>query len=238
MTAIVQAIRRNSAAGVQYFFWSHPEWWTVVLCAVAWLALLAHAWPITGHELHRQMPFAKELWHWLLMSAAMMLPFTLDRVRLTAEGSFWERRHVAIAGFLVGYFAPWLAAGGIAASLRQVDAAHTYTAVAVTCLGAALWQRTRIYQRAVINCHRRRPLAPEGWAANRDCFLFGAMIGWACVVSCWPLMLACAFAAHGIIPLAGGLLVTAIVRRSRQPRPRLIFGLSIALSAFYAAQAI
>ena len=229
--------RRPTATAVQYFFWSHPEWWTVAVCWLAWAMMLLHNWQNAGHGIHHHTSFAQELRSWMWMVAAMMLPLALNNVRLTAARSLWARRHRAVAGFLAGYLAPWLVLGIAASVLLQSSRTHTYAAPALGFAVAALWQRTRAHKRAFIACHRTLPLAPLGWRAHRDCLLFGCTIGVACVCSCWPLMLACAFAGHSPIAMAGGMAVGVSERWSFRPRTRVALAATLALASYYAALA-
>lgn len=214
---------------LRQLLWRNPEWWTVLLCLAAWALMLATGWHRTGHR----MPLLTELWHWLLMVLAMMVPFTLDRIRVAAEASLWPRRNRAIAGFLAGYLAPWLGLGVVAVWVRQLPGAESYI-VPVSFFGiAAIWLATPLHLRALAGCHRRYPLAPIGWRADRDCLRFGLRIGMACVTSCWPLMLACAFTGHHWMAMAGGMAVSALERLPYRPRQREAWQATAALAGFY-----
>lgn len=221
-------------ARLHQFLWRHPEWWTVLLCGAAWVALLAAGWQHSGHR----MPVMTELWHWMLMVMAMMAPFTLDRVRVAAEASLWARRNRAIMGFLAGYLAPWLGVGVLAAWVRQASWTQSYAVPAALFGLAAVWMMTSLHTRALAGCHRRRPLAPVGWRADRDCLRFGGTIGIACVASCWPLMLACAFTGHSVIAMAGGMAVSALERWPYRPRQREAWQAAAALAAIYVVLAV
>jgi hypothetical protein len=233
MTSTFTNARVRMASAMQYFFWLHPEWWSRALCGLAWALMLLQGWRHAGHEAHHWMSFAQELGYWMLMAAAMMLPLVLYSVWVTAIGSLWARRHRAIAGFLGGYFAPWLVLGIVVAGMRQGSWAHNYSAAALGFVAAALWQLTTMHKRALIACHRTLPLAPLGWRADRDCLRFGGTIGVACVCSCWPLMLACAFAEHGLIAMTGGMVVSAMERWSFRPRRRTVLVATLALASYY-----
>jgi hypothetical protein len=231
-----EAIRPTSAA-LRYFFWRHPEWWTRVLCGLAWIVILVHAAQAAAHGVHHAMGFAQELGYWLLMVAAMMLPLILGQVWVTAIGSLWHRRHRAIAGFLAGYFAPWLLLGTVAAGLRQIWWLRSYAVPALFFAGAAVWQLTAVYRRAMLACHRTQPLAPVGWQADRDCFTFGGSIGTAYLCSCWPLMLACALTGHAAIAMTGCMAVAALERWPLCPQSRAPLLGTLALAAYYAVLA-
>src|ERR1035441_10341926 len=113
------------------FFWLHPEWWGVVLSCGAWAVMLLHGRQNAGHSVHHRITFVQEIAFWMLMVTAMMLPLVTDAVRFTASASFWARRHRAIVGFLLGYFAPWLGLAIVAATLRHQSLTHTYAAPAL-----------------------------------------------------------------------------------------------------------
>ena len=238
MNPTLAYVNRPTADTLQYFFWRHPEWWSRAIIGLAWAVMLLHGWQQAGHEVHHWMTFPQELAYWMLMVAAMMLPLVMGRVGLTAAGSLWSRRHRAITGFLGGYFAPWLVLGMVAAGLREGSGTHTYAAPALGFVAAALWQLTPMHRQALTACHRTRPLAPVGWRADRDCLRFGGAIGVASVWSCWPLMLACAFAGHGLLATTGGMVVGALERWSFRPRTRAPLVGTVAIAGYYVILAV
>jgi hypothetical protein len=168
----------------------------------------------------------------------MMLPLVFFNVRGTAERSLWARRHRAIAGFLAGYFLPWLALGALAAPLRQIPWTRTPLFVALAFAASAAWLRTRMHKRALVDCHGTQPLAPLGWRADFDCLRFGCSISIACVRSCWLLMLACAFSGHGPVAMAGGIAAGCLERFSFRPRTRSPLLVTLAIAGYYAILAI
>ena len=233
------AVDRSSGAGrleafqFRYFLWRHPEWWAVVLCGMAWTTMLLSRWRDGGHAQHRA-GFAQS--GWILMVVAMMFPLILESVRTVAADSLWRRRHRAIAEFLAGYLGPWLALG-VVARLFQQSGARTDWAAALLFGIAALWQRTRFHQQALIACCQTLPLAPQGWRADFDCLRFGAVIGAACVATCWPLMLGCAFTGHSPVAMAGGLAVGVSARRYYRPKTRRMLLVTAGLALYFAATA-
>jgi predicted metal-binding membrane protein len=233
MNALLAYTRRTVAGRLQHAVWSHPEWWSVALSGLAWLAMIARGWQEATVGYAHSVSFAHEFTYWGLSVVAMMLPLSLDAIRVTANGSLWPRRHRAIAGFLLGYVAPWTALGVLAASLRQASWTHAYVAPALGFAVAALWQQTRLHKRALVACDRRLPLAPLGWPADRDCLRFGATIGIACVQTCWPLMLACALSGHSVIAMMGGMAVGAAERWWFRPRTRAMLWVTLALATYY-----
>ena len=91
---------------------------------------------------------------------------TLTNVRHVALSSLWRRRHRAIAAFLVGYLAVWIAVqtvivGGTWGLL--VPLIGWQTAAGVAMVAAALWEVAPIKRQRIRRCHRTVPLAPRGW---------------------------------------------------------------------------
>jgi len=235
--------------------WAYPEWWTLSLCVAAWLIFLlpfatsvgnvhaSHQHSINSLSVSASSTPPTNWWAqigwWLVMVVAMMLPMVINPVRNTASSSLWRRRHHAVSVFLVGYIGPWLVFGLIVSltlfELQRQAWFRRPIAVAATFAIALLWQFTRAKRRSLLACHRTRPLAPNGWRADRDCLRYGWMIGSWCFVSCWPLMLACAFTDHGLLAMVG---VTGIgwVERN-QPRPNQ-FLLGAVITILGLAQAI
>jgi predicted metal-binding membrane protein len=238
MTLNLGDARLPWGSGLQYFFWQHPQWWTVALSGTAGVVMLFHAWQHAGHEVHHWMSFSQELGYWMLMVAAMMLPLVLYSIWLTAIGSLWSRRHLAVAGFVAGFLASWLGLGIIAAGLRELSSTHTYAATALAFTGAIFWQRSPMHQRALVACHRTMPLAPVGWRADRDCLRFGATIGYACICSCWLLMLACALSGHSLFAMAATGVTGAADRHWFGLRWRTARLVTVTIAAYYLVRAI
>ena len=232
--------------------WPHPEWWSLALCAAAWVAILWGGGPLSagphashGHAHQAGVGAASTGGHagwgagtfwWLVMIVAMMFPMLLDPIRTTAERSLWRRRHRAIGGFLIGYLAPWMMFGVVAsaaASLLQMYSGLQPAAAAG--FGAALlWQVTPLKRRAVLACHRTLPIAPAGWRADRDCLRYGWVVGSSCLVSCWALMLACLLAGHNLQVMIGATAVGWTERSMARPNQRLLCAVIAVLALVYA----
>jgi hypothetical protein len=238
VSSVLTYPRIPAATPVRQFFWLHPEWWSVALCCLAWAVMLLHGWQHVWHSVEHRMLLDEELLGWMVMVAAMMLPLVMHAVRITASRSLWARRHRAIAGFLLGYLAPWLVLGVVVVGLREGSWARTYLAAGLGFVGAALWLGTPMHRRALSACHRTVPLAPRGWRAHRDCLRYGGAIGVACVWSCWPLMLACAFSGHGLVAMTGAMVVSAAERWSFRPRTRAAVIGTLAIASYYLVLAV
>ena len=201
------------------------------MSTTAWATMLTGA----GHR-HSSLGVVgaqPQLFAWMTMSVAMMLPAVVPQMRWTAQGSFWHRRHRAIAGFVAGYLVPWCALGLLVSLLLTARWTHSPAVPLSLFLLAAAWQRTPVYRVARRACHRTIPLAPLGWRADRDCLRYGFMIGTACVRSCWPLMLACAATGHGLIAMAGGCLLAVLEGWSPRPSARTLTAGTLGLALYY-----
>jgi hypothetical protein len=175
-----------------------PEIPMLALSAAAWLALAARA----GTHIHTA---GGHWWHWMLMVAAMMLPLQIDKVRRTAERSFWSRRHRASTAYLLGYLSVWAAIGVPLAwaftRWRLSDRIEWPFGAAIGLLATAAWLLTPWKRVAARMCHRTTRLSADGWRADRDCVWFGWMSGGSCALNCWPLMLVCWLSGHSIVAM-------------------------------------
>lgn len=235
MSAVARLRAGVATTTLRRLAWEHPEGWTLALAAVCWSVMVTHALQSGAHAHHHLMTPPEELLHWLAMVVAMMVPLLVDPVRTVAFRSFRRRRHLAIATFLVGYLTVWWAAGLPVAWLRSFSWTHTHLAAAVAFALAALWFLSAPHARALIACHGQRPLAPSGWPATRDTLAAGGRLGAACVVSCWPLMIACTLTGHSLIAMLGGAALSALERLSFRPPRRRLALLTLGLSGWHVA---
>lgn len=130
----------------------------------------------------------------VLMAVATMVPTALPAVRHVAVNSLYWRRRRAVAEFLAVFVAIW-----VAFSLLVLGALGSWgppdsplSAAAVLAL-AALWQLTPLKRRAMLACHRAKPLPPRGRRATAGVVRFALHNGGACLLSCWAMMLTTAF---------------------------------------------
>jgi predicted metal-binding membrane protein len=161
----------------------------------------------------------------VLMSIAMMLPSTTGAIRLTAARSLWRRRGRAIAEWIGAFVAVWLFAGVAILGARDlaIDGGVLRPGPMPLVVGlvlAAAWQLTPIKRLALNGCHRTRPLSPSGLRADRDCLLYGAMIGRECVVSCGPMMTVMTLCDQHQLILMVGMTAVVFVERFRHRTPR------------------
>ena len=163
-----------------------PEAWLYGFAAFAWLVLVLAAPGGGGHVGHAH-PGAEAgtvagAWPmWGAMVVAMMLPVVAPAARQVALRSLWHRRHRALAGFVLGYLAVWLAVGGVFVAVVRVP-------LAIVLLAAALWQVAPARRRAMRRCGALPPCALR----DRDCVEAGVRLGGRCVFTCAPVMAAMA----------------------------------------------
>lgn len=230
-------VRASPAVGARWADWTaaHPEWWSLVVSAAAWTMLLgragaAGAGPLCQAHPSRIGDLAEGLgvaWRsgvlgemmrgWGLMVVAMVPVLAVPMIRHVAARSFADRRGRAAGLFLAGSVAVWLILGA-AVSLLVVLLPTVRWAAAAGFLAAAWWQVSPAKRQALSRCHRTFALAASGWPADRDCLLFGARNGIACVASCWAMMVAAMFAGHGPLLTLCVQGVALAERRSRRPR--------------------
>ena len=168
-----------------------------------------------------------------LMLVAMMLPGALSPLWYVARHSFRWRRGRAMSLFAVIYLAVWVGFAVAALTVAQELALSGRFVAAGTLALASVWQLTPFARRALRDCHRSVPLRPEGGAADRSVIRFGALNGWACLRSCWPVMGAM-FVLPGAMavwmaPLT--LLMTGEKLARRPRRARLLASAALAVTA-------
>ena len=195
----------------------HPEWWVVAAVVAAWplfLVLVDSHGASPGSHNHLASASAALWWSapvaglvlWLTMTVAMMLPTNVAAVRYVAFSSLRSRRNRAIAWFVVGFIVAWVPVGFVAAWTHGTHPATKWVVLAV--VGAALWELSPWKRRALLRCRRSSPIRLRGAAARRSCATYGGHVGWQCLVSCGPAMVALAVAGHPLLLtgfVAGGI---------------------------------
>jgi hypothetical protein len=219
-------------AWLRRFFWMHPEWWSLGLVALAWWTVVPPASTALG-PVHHHLSFLGELLTWGQMVVAMMVPLMLAPLRWVAFQSFRYRRHRAILLFLLGFLGPWMLLGIGAAWLRTLDWSHTPLLASGLFGLATLWVLVPVRRQALVFCHRTVPLAPTGWAADRDCLRFSLRVGASCVATCGILMLACAATGHNFVAMLGGTVLGALEYRSFRPPTRPIVAGALLLAVLF-----
>jgi predicted metal-binding membrane protein len=128
---------------------------------------------------------------WAIMLVAMMLPVLSAPVRHVIQRSLAARRVRAVALFVAGYAALWLAAGVplVAVSLAARSSASPLTAAGLVALGVLVWQASPLKQVCLNRLHGHPALAAFGLAADVDALRFGLWHGFWCVGSCFGVML-------------------------------------------------
>jgi predicted metal-binding membrane protein len=160
---------------------------------------------------------------WLTMLLAMMPPLLQQPVAHLWDRSFACRRPRAIAMFVVGYGAIWMAAGLsllIAAIIVGVIGKAVALPAAIVAVAVALaWQSTPLKQICLNRCHRLPRLSAFGIAADRDCLRYGVGNGVWCVGTCWALMLIPLVANGMHVAIMATVAVLTFAERRAPARP-------------------
>ena len=225
---------RNGTPGkwLRRFFWRHPEWWSLILVALAWGTIISRA-SVNQEHIHHTMPIQVEFLNWGLMVVAMMVPMMLEPLRWVAFQSFRHRRHRAILLFLIGFLLPWMLVGIAVTWLRTLEWSQNPLLAPGMFALAALWALVPARRHALVLCHARVPLAPSGLKADRDCSRFGLIIGASCVATCGFLMLACATTGHNLLAMLGGTTLAALEFRAFRPASHRIFAGALILAVWF-----
>jgi predicted metal-binding membrane protein len=94
-------------------------------------------------------------------------------------------------------------------------------ALAVALLIALLWSASPWHRAALNRGHLLRRIGMFGWAADRDCLIFGMTHGVFCIVSCWAWMFVPLVSGAWHIPMMLFAGATMLAERLTPPgRPR------------------
>jgi predicted metal-binding membrane protein len=217
---------------------ARPEWWVVVIGLASWGWIAREGLVQSDHAMHHAASGGSGFVAWQAMVLAMMLPTLAMKAREVALRCFEERRHYSMAVFLAGYLAPWSVFGAAALALRQLPWTQAPYTVVGLCAVATAWAIVPLRERAMMTVYTYAPvIAPDGWDATRDCATAGVAVGASCIVSCWPLMLACAASGHDVRVVAVGGAIAFVESRSFRPPTRLVLAASAALTVAVAFRA-
>ena len=120
---------------------------------------------------------------WLAMLVAMMTPLIAFPLAHIYASCLVAQRWRASAGFLLGYFGIWGLAGIpllLIALLLRLAAGSVLAAFLSACLLALVWSASPFQQATQNRAHRLRRIGLFGPAADRDCIVFGAVLGGWC----------------------------------------------------------
>jgi predicted metal-binding membrane protein len=189
----------------------------LILAAGAWAVTVAIARGMAGMTGTMGLGLALFVPTWTLMMAAMMLPSVAPTASLYAK-TVQSNRTARVAGLVVGYLAPWAAAGLPAYGLARLagwlagqhpSAAHVLAvAVFAVCGG---YQLSSLKDRCLAHC--RSPLALLlHYGSYRGRFRdvrVGAHHGGYCLGCCWGLM--AILVAVGVMNVAAMVALAALV---------------------------
>ena len=159
---------------------------------------------------------------WALMLAAMMGPLLSEPVLHVRDRSFARRRAHAIALFVAGYSAVWMAVGVVLLGLALVAelvAPESYVPVTLAIVIALVWQFSPVKQRCLNRFHAQRELAAFGWAADIDAIRFGLTQGVWCAGACWALMLIPLLISRGHLEAMAAVTVWLFAEQLEKPGP-------------------
>ena len=195
----------------------------LLLTAATWVLLIAQPYGMAGHaHLHAGNSAAAQMQAagWALMLVAMMAPLLIPSIQYVRQRSFKHRRARAVALFVAGYGASWMAAGAVVLAIEttvKLLVPMSFLPAAGVALIAVVWQFSPIKQRALNRCHLHTELAAFGATADLAVLRFGLTHGVWCVVSCWALMLFPMLLPSG--RLAAMAVVAFLVFSERLDRP-------------------
>ncbi|HYW70721.1 MAG TPA: DUF2182 domain-containing protein [Pyrinomonadaceae bacterium] len=159
---------------------------------------------------------------WAIMLVAMMSLTLITPISHIVARSFSHRRLRAIALFILGYAAIWMAAGGVLLSARLALTllfGQSYLPAIAVGIVALVWQCSPIKQRCLNRNHNHRELAAFGLAADWDVLNFGITHGVWCVGSCWALMLFPMMLPAGHLAAMAAVTFLMISERLEEPQP-------------------
>ena len=186
------------------------------LSAAGWILLaVAPGGATFAHclvEMPSMIPPASLASGWALMLAAMMAPLLIAPVRHVRDRSFAHRRARAIALFVAGYGAVWMAAGAL---LLAIAWAIRFALLAA--LLATLWQCSPWKQVCLNRGHAHAELAAFAPAADWDALRFGLAHGVWCAGSCWALMLVPLLVSRGHLAAMAAVSVWLYAERLDRP---------------------
>jgi predicted metal-binding membrane protein len=173
---------------------------------------------------------------WIVMIVAMMMPLVSPQVAHVWRSSLPARRYPATIVMLAGYLSCWLLAGALILPIvvfLSIILPGQLSALAAVVVFASIWSASPWAQRARNRCHAVSRIRPFGANAYIDSARLGISTGRACVVSCWPWMLAplvvetghvLAMAAIAIYLFAERIAPTARPSWNRPPAWETLFG--------------
>jgi predicted metal-binding membrane protein len=138
-----------------------------------------------------------------------------------AANSLRWRRWRATATFLAVYILGWAVFGALVFAASPLWSGIDPAVVFAFALAlAAVWQLTVYKRRGLRDCHRPSPLPPRGSRATAGVIRFASRNGYACVRSCWAMMLAMAVASSAtifwMVAITGIVTIEKLVTKPRQ----------------------
>jgi predicted metal-binding membrane protein len=164
---------------------------------------------------------------------ALMVPLIAVNVRHAALRSPRASRPRVTGDVVVGWAVVWAGAGillGLGAWLLPRAIGELAAVGLVTGLAVG-WQFSAIKRRSVARCHRLLAPPLDRRRSRRVCGRYGLGLGRDCALSCWPLMLLMAVAAHQPLVIASSVGVAWYERRRRPHHDPATTGTSLVIAA-------
>jgi predicted metal-binding membrane protein len=192
------------------------------ISVVAWTVLLARPSGMNSRCMSMEGSPRAIAEGWVLMLAAMMAPLTIPALHHVRFTSLARRRGRAIAMFVAGYGAVWVACGilfGATERAALTVSPHSCVPAAIAAVAALVWQASPLKQICLNRCHDNRPIAVFGLEADLDVLRFGLTHGAWCVGGCWTLMLLPMLLPEGQLAAMAAVAVLVFCERLEDPKP-------------------
>jgi len=158
---------------------------------------------------------------WLLMLGAMMLPMQTAQIRLIAFKSEPSTRQISVLLFVLGYFLVWSSIALLFVIDHNLAHPNKYAAC-MAFVFAAVWTQTSIFQSNLWKSHASRAVYTKGWRRIQSTFGHGVRVSGACVITCAPAMLACAWSHHYLPAMLLGFIATYLLKAYERPPIRKV----------------
>ena len=157
---------------------------------------------------------------WTIMLAAMMPPLLAAPILHVRQSSLSRRKARAVAAFVTGYMAVWLAMA-VPVGLVALFALTTFgpSALPLSLAAAFAWSASPAHRKLLNRGHRVRPLSLFGLRADRDCLSFGLEHGVLCAGTCFAWMVVPLLAGEWHYPAMFSTGLVLLAERLSLPRP-------------------
>ena len=201
-----QGIPKKVGANIEFAGWLiiHPEWPVLALSAACWVVMLFSSY--SSHHL----PAAQG---WMLMVGGMMLPLQIADVRRLAFRSKRATRQVTVLLFIFANALLWAVIAIPAVTITSSWTHPNYLSSGLFIV-AAIWTQTNAFKIALWKCHSERSVYVDGWPWVLSTLNEGFRLGYYCILTCLPAMIACAVSHHFYPVMIFGFVSAYMLRSS------------------------